>query len=292
LRNPITQDKMERAILAELREIKDRLSPDPGPAFIDRDVLSKATAVTAFSKKVDGGLEIDGKDFSQYIIQTDGNIGDVSYRIKNLRGEFTTEFEASRLPYVPGPVDLIQFKNDRAESGKSIFVTKMKVTNLSAAPPPLPAEEVDPLIILHEEIQKPYTATKETGIVPFSANTRITGVNTIMTLESPAGTDFSVGASQTAIITRILYTSSVAGVFVQIGYGDDGVAEGTTDPTNPVFVFGEGGAGETPLIVTTADTPLVGIVALEIPAGKFPFVEVPATNAFKPVHVFGYLRDA
>lgn len=277
-------------VLSELRQIKERLNPDPRPAYIDRDVLSKAAAVAAFARRVDGGLEVDGKDFSQYIIQSDGNIGDVSYRVKNLRGDWTTEFEASRLPYVPGPVELIQFKNDVAESGKSIFVTKMKVPNLSAAPPPIPAEEVDPHIIVGGNVEIPYVIGKKTTPVFKTLFIFIGTTNVVGTFESPGGTDYSVPASKELIIYRYIYNSSVAGVYFGLGYGDDGVAAGGSDPTNPVWVLG---ADNVPTLQTpTADKNEIVDLDVRIPADKFPFAEVQATNANKLAVILGVEVDA
>lgn len=265
-------------VLSELRQIKERLDPEPKAAFIDRDVLSKAAAVATFSKRVDGGLEIDGKDFSQYIIQSDGSIGDVSYRVKNLKGEWTTEFEASRLPYVPGPVELIQFKNDVAEAGKSIFVTKMKVPNLSAAPPPLPAEEVDPHLVLGTNpfVELAIGLTKKTGAkeVIFGCTIQ-TAANTIQTMEIFDGSDYSVPAGKETMIYKEFTVNRDVVVTWQIGYGDDGVAEGTADPTNPVFppFMPDGGTASGIGQSTTVSVVEEFNFPLRIPAGKFPFIQ-------------------
>lgn len=282
------------AVTALLREIRDRLNPDPGPAYIDRDVLSKATAVSAFARRVDGGLEIDGKDFSQYIIQSDGFIGDVSYRVKNLKADWTTEFEASRLPYVPGPVELIQFKNDGAESGKSIFVTKMKVPNLSAAPPPLPAQEPDPTFKVGGEINIGYILAGKTNPVFKTLVGRISGTNNIQTLEENL-VDYAVPSGKECYIYKLDFMSAVADESIALGYGDDGVAIGTADPTNPVWLIG------TDEVTTSDKSSYVARVALEletwdvlaiIPASKFPFYETSTTSAVTYLHAYGVEVDA
>jgi len=121
----------ESAILATLRSIEQSLKfREP---YFERFVLSKASQVTAF----DGTLRVDGQEFNQYLITTDGDISDISYQIKNLRAGISPEIEARKLPYVVGPVTELQFKNDTAEAGKSIFVDGINISNLSPAPPML-----------------------------------------------------------------------------------------------------------------------------------------------------------
>jgi len=113
----------DEQILAELKRITHRLGPIRGTPYIEKETLSKAAAVATF----DTTLEVAGNEFSQFIIRTDGDLRDISYRVKNLKGGFTDEIELEHLDVVPGPVDLIQFKNDTAESGKSIFVNKIRL---------------------------------------------------------------------------------------------------------------------------------------------------------------------
>jgi len=201
--------------------------------------------------------------------------------------------DSTKWPIGDQPPGGLRYLSDGQGNLMAIVTTSVNPNDASPVGPGSQesAAETDPILTLHEEIQLPYTAVKFTGVAPFSATAPVEGTNTIMTFEHPAGTDFSIGATKTGMITRVLYYGSVAGTWVKIGYGDDGVAEGTTDPTTPVWLLGENAAGESPLVVTTADVPYVSKVALEIPAGKFPFVELPATNAIKPVHIFGYTRD-
>jgi len=153
------------------------------------------------------------------------------------------------------------------------------------------AGETDPIITLHEEIQIPYTATKETGIVPFSAFVSDTSANTVMTFESPADTDFSIPSGKTGRITKLVWTHGTAGMYLSIGYGDDGVEAGTTEPTNPVHIAGGLAGLESPFVSPVADTKVEARVNLTIPDGKFPFARWPTTNAVKVAHIFGYSRD-
>ncbi|MEE8115347.1 MAG: hypothetical protein V3T23_13465 [Nitrososphaerales archaeon] len=110
----------QSAILAEIRSLKDILLPKA--PYFENENLTKASAVSTFGST----LEIAGQEFSQFIIRTDGDIHDISYRAKTLKGGFTKEIELVDLDVFPGPVDVIQFKNDNAESGKSIFVYKIR----------------------------------------------------------------------------------------------------------------------------------------------------------------------
>lgn len=115
----------QSAILAELRSISASLKfREP---YFENEKLSKASAVTSFGTT----LEVAGQEFSQFIIRTDGEIDDISYRVKNLQGGFNEEVELVDIDVIPGPFDIIQFKNDVAESGKSIFVNKMRLPKQS-----------------------------------------------------------------------------------------------------------------------------------------------------------------
>jgi len=114
----------DKQIFQELKSISRKLEPKPILApYIEKETLSKAAAVSSFGTT----LEIAGNEFTQFIIRTDGEIHDISLRVKNLRGGFSDEIELINLDVIPGPVDLIQFKNDNAESGTSIFVSKLRI---------------------------------------------------------------------------------------------------------------------------------------------------------------------
>jgi len=130
----------DKQILAQLENISRKLDPKPERApYIENETLSKASAITSFGTT----LQVAGQEFDQFVIQSDGNEDDISYKIKNLQGGFTDEIEVSKFPYFPGPVDVIQFKNDVAESGKSIFVRKIRLGKLVSPPIVL---EIDKLV--------------------------------------------------------------------------------------------------------------------------------------------------
>lgn len=84
------------------------------------------------------------------------------------------------------------------------------------------------------------------------------------TLESPVGTDYQVTAGYTLYITKIVWSSNTAGAQVtEIGYADNGVAEGSNALTNKVVVF--------PVLFGTASATQSLEGLWTIPAGKYPF---------------------
>ena len=86
-----------------------------------------------------------------------------------------------------------------------------------------------------------------------------------MTLEYPIGTDFVVTGGKNFAITRIWLTPNAANAGFNIGYGDDGVAEGDVAPTNPVLLC-------QPYIGLVANVSVPIDVDIIIPAGKYPFI--------------------
>jgi len=288
------------AVLKELREIKDQLKEEP--TYIDRFTLSKATAVTSF----DDTLKVDGQGFNLYVISTDGNLADISYQIKNVGGEKVDEMEAEQFAYIPGPVERIDFKNDTAEAGKSIFVTAYKISRLAPSMPPpsppgtgSPSDVVDPEVLLAGLAKLPYSISKATNPVFVTANVAITGTNTFMTFESPVGTDYDVPASKKLIIYKVIYQGAVLVTYLTLGYGDDGKADGTVEAANFVRIIGSGNSGS-PLVNGgsggptggTADAKFSEEILVEVPAGKFPAANKNNTNGIFSATIFGVEVDA
>ena len=96
-----------------------------------------------------------------------------------------------------------------------------------------------------------------------------TGVDQYMTFEFPIGTDVQVTAGKTLYITHIRINQSVGANF-DIGYGDTGVANGASAPTNYVEIVTSFEA------VTVQDD---FDVIIPIPAGKYPCVRTTAGDA-------------
>ena len=110
------------------------------------------------------------------------------------------------------------------------------------------------------------------NIITISAPTA-KGTNDYETMEFPVGTDYQVPSGKTLYITKIIAGTNAGSADFAIGYGDTGVANGTTPPTNFVqitpnrmypfkYVNGSGSSG----VTTDID------VWIPIPALKYPCV--------------------
>lgn len=105
-----------------------------------------------------------------------------------------------------------------------------------------------------------------TGIKCLAATTAGAGPN-YMTFEYPVGTDYQVTSGTTFYITK-LDVSAVQGedARVTIGYGDNGVADGTTTPTNLVLLTAF-------YSVRTTSPTLEFNVIIPIPQQKYPCIK-------------------
>lgn len=112
------------------------------------------------------------------------------------------------------------------------------------------------------------------------------GAGHYMTLESPVGTDYSVPAGKSFIITKVVYTGGSIGDMIVLGYGNSGVGNGAPAPTSPVSLVGAAGATPTsPLVVEAVNIAHVIEVSFSIPAGKYPFIQ--ASGTVSSVQVIG-----
>jgi len=281
----------QQAILNELRAINRSLKPEN--SYMERFNLTKASVVSSF----DGTLRLDGQAFNLYVISTDGTIKDISYQIINVGGGKVEEMEAVQFPYIPGPVAEIQFKNDVAEAGKNIQITAYRISRLAPPmPPPSPpgttgSDLVDPEVLLAEFAKLPYVIAKATNPVFVTLNVAITGANTFMTFESPVGTDYDVPASKKLRVYKVIWQGAVVATYLSLGYGDDGVADGTSAPTNIVRQIGSGNSGSA-LAVFVINQPEKESISLDIPAGKFPVANKNNTNGIFSATLFGVEVDA
>lgn len=101
-----------------------------------------------------------------------------------------------------------------------------------------------------------------------------------------AGTDYSVPAGKQLIIGVIAMASSVATQSIVIGYGNNGVAEGVTAPTNAV-----GLNGQRTFMAVATNTTYQWTVTLKVPAGKFPYAHAPGAGLFCGLHLTCMLRN-
>lgn len=113
-----------------------------------------------------------------------------------------------------------------------------------------------------------------TGIKNGSTLTNADG--NYMTVESPVGTDLVVTAGKTLYVGLVIYQGSAKGISFEIGYGDDGVANDATPPTNYVQVI------QDVLVTQTDDTShSCDMIIAAIPAGKYPCIRQHGTGTLK-----------
>lgn len=106
-----------------------------------------------------------------------------------------------------------------------------------------------------------------------------TTVNNYMTFESPVGTDVQVAAGATLYISRLIFFNVSATSRFSLGYGDTGVPNQSTAPTNSVVVIGS-------IVVKTGLLEESLDISYQIPADKFPWVRM-ITNADGHFHFEG-----
>jgi len=278
------------SVLKELKEIKNQLKPEA--TFIERFTRTKASVQATF----DGTLKVDGQGFNLYVISTDGEIADVSYQVKNIGGAKVDEMEAEQFAYIPGPVESIDFKNDIAETGKSIFVTAYKISRL--APPMMPpsppgtrSKIIDPEITIGQAygIKIPYAVAIRTGgSVPKVLDGVMTGTNEHDTFQSPAGTDYSVPSGKIGIIFHGTCLTSAAAKGAGLEYADDAVDNSATGGTNAVIIS----QGTTWEFATANQTFVMDGYYGEIPAGKFPALLSQSTSGTMTVNAILVEVDA
>jgi len=280
-------------VVNELREIKDQLKPEP--TYIERFTRSKATVQSTF----DGTLKVDGQGFNLYIISTDGNIADISYQVRNVGGEKVDEMEAQQFAYIPGPVETIDFKNDVAEAGKSIFITAYKISRLAPPMPPpsapgTPSELVDPHLGLGgtgvRKIELPFDVSKFTGVSDlFTFTFDLTDTKQYSQLEKPKGTlDFAVTTAKRLILFYIHILTATATKGCGLAYGDDAVDNSATGPTNTVDLT-QGSNWHN----ATAEETFEGMGCFVfVPAGKVPHISAESTSGNLSGQVLGVEVDA
>ena len=143
-----------------------------------------------------------------------------------------------------------------------------------------------------------YTQTAKTSPRPITLTQAFaTATNTYVSLESPAGTDYSVPVGKEFMWLKLKMltgaTNLPTGNALTWGYGDTGVAEGTSAPTTEVDICYAANVGPaygtntivdilapmnnaSPFPISDPTGQFLGIV----PAGKFPFVRKAAAGIF------------
>ncbi|MEE8115345.1 MAG: hypothetical protein V3T23_13455 [Nitrososphaerales archaeon] len=277
-------------IISQLRELNSYLKPQN--SFMEKFTFSKTAVVSSF----DGTLKMDGQEFNLYVISTDGNIADISYQVRNRGGLVVDELEAASFAFIPGPVSEIQFKNDVAETGKSIFVTAYQISRLAPPmPPPSPpgtrSEIVDPHVLpgLARGIEVPYAVAIRTGGgVPLVLQGLLTTTNEHDALESPIGTNFQVTTDKILILFAAVGRTTNVTKGMGLSFADTGVDNSATPGTNAVNITRANGWE---FASADVNTELVGFYG-EIPAGKFPHLTGESISATQTMIVLGVEVDA
>lgn len=87
------------------------------------------------------------------------------------------------------------------------------------------------------------------------------------------GTDYVVPAGKKFYITRVTYTGKYNAGGIEIGYGDDGVANSASAPTTFVSLTGANAAIKS-VFATEAHLPKQFDCWFEVPTGKYPCLHV------------------
>ena len=178
---------------------------------------------------------------------------------------------------------------------KEIFLT-MAVDPASNPMDLQSSTDVDPTFGDRDAVSLPFTATKFSNLITKTLHAVAiadAAVSTFMTFEDPDGTDYSVPSNKVFRANRVYWLGSATNAFIALGYGDNGVAAGTTAPTNEVITLGNTGTTLTVLTVQTIS--LLHQLALQytVPAGKFPHVRKSgAQNNNVAVYVMGVEYNA
>ena len=157
------------------------------------------------------------------------------------------------------------------------------------------AEQVDPFLNLGSDpfAQLPLSMTQKASAKEILIGASInTTTNTIVSLEDEQGVDYSVPASKETLLYKQYFQSSIITAAFQVGYADDGVAEGTTDPTTPVFIPWFPDSTNVGLHGVTVDVVAEFNVPFRVPTGKFPFFQHETTSGVSMVMCLGVEYNA
>ena len=169
---------------------------------------------------------------------------------------------------------------------------------MSIVAPASSAADKDPLIKLGEWAELQMTLANKTNPVfkTLMAWISTDGVNgRYMTFESPSLTDYQVPTSKVFLGLKLVANAeATANSEIGLGYGDTGVADGTTAPTTPIYLIGEDPANSrgTPYVCSTAWLPFEWLIYISVPAGKFPFLTRAALGNVTNAVVYGVEVDA
>lgn len=275
-------------------------------------IISKASTIADSSspKAANTAGVVNIQEANRFIITTDGNINNISYRVVFADGSISDEIELNQLNSLPGKFKQVQVNNDTAESGKNIWVRQFSL-------PPLLADNVegalsssvrilnssgdlvdpktdDPIATLGGLVNIGFTLAKKTTPIFKNLLSATSTENNYMTFEDPVGTDYSVPASKVFYGLGVRIVANLASKGASIGYADDGVADGVAAPTTPVYVIGNGTIGGFYAPAAYTNYPTTGDyfkTYFGVAAGKFPFMRGLNGAAYIVVNLFGVEVD-
>lgn len=169
----------------------------------------------------------------------------------------------------------IRYLTDGQGNAIAILTTRVD-PNASEPIGPLGADQVDPIIRLGATMQLdvPHTFTKKTNSKEVILGAQIgTATNTRMTFhDQKTGSDYSVPSGKELLIYHEIGMATKVTASILINYGDDGVAEGTSAPTNEVFPAGFPSGTGLGIHFVTIDVVQELNWPVIIPADKFPLL--------------------
>ncbi len=187
--------------------------------------------------------------------------------------------DAPKWPVGDSPPGAIRYLSDGQGNMIAMLTTSVNPNDTEPIGPGSAeaAATADPTFKAFGNINYPATFTKRVNTQVIVLNALITTTNDIATFHQELA-DFTVPSTKKLEMLKMVLNGSVASVGIGIGHGSDGVADGVTDPTDPIRIIGE---GETANInhfsgyVTSPTASLTvehDIYAL-IPASRLPFLE-------------------
>lgn len=102
------------------------------------------------------------------------------------------------------------------------------------------------------------------------------------TFETPGGVDYTVPEGKCLVIGLVVHVPTAANYSFQLGYGDDGVGDSATPPTNAKSLTGD-------IYSLQAMVASPHLVTAVIPSGKLPYWK--STGGGGNVTIMGFLTD-
>lgn len=130
--NPQNLGRETIAMLYALKQIENEMKALRGQGAVKLEnvqVLGKyyydSTTIDKTNTFTDTDVDVEGYNLVQ--VSSDGDLRNISYRVKKSDSQLTPTIEASLNPHITGFAKRVLVSNDTAESGKTIYVEKFLV---------------------------------------------------------------------------------------------------------------------------------------------------------------------